>query len=78
MQTVALQISIQFLCFVFTYGFLNVQHIHLDGGGAELYLYHIPGLNIYGRLGRPAIDQHPPGIAGLIGHGAPFDQAGNF
>ena len=73
-----LQVFEQVFGVFFAYGFFDVQDLDFDAAGAELDLDDVPLFDIHRGFGRFVIDQHSSGVAGFVGHGAAFDQAGNL
>ena len=70
-----LQIFEQVFCFFLFGGFLDVEDLHLHIPGAELDLNDIPRLYLYRRLCHLSVNGDSSGIAGLIRHSPPLDQA---
>ena len=56
----------------------HLQDFHADGLGAELNLQLVAHLDVIGCLGGTAVDRDTGIVTGLIGHGAPLDQPGDF
>ena len=55
-----------------------LQNFNTDSPCAKLDLKFVPYLDIIRRFGRSAVDHNTGIVAGLIGYGAPFDQARDF
>ena len=54
------------------------QDLHPDELLAELQLQHVAHLHILGGLHRPSVGGDTACVTGLVGHGAPLDEAGDL
>lgn len=60
---------------VFANGLLDVQHPNFKRSGTEGNFNNVTDLHVIGRFGGATVDRHMGGVAGVVCHGAPLDDA---